>query len=122
MSDTTSNHLANERTFLAWMRTSFSIIVFGFVVARFGVALHEFFLLQHHKMSSSDDSLALGVTCMVVGIVFAVIALLRYQMTRIQIEAGQFKPAYLTTLFLGFFTASVGVGLVFYLIYAAHNL
>jgi putative membrane protein len=34
-----SDHLANERTFLAWIRTSISIIVFGFVVAKFGITL-----------------------------------------------------------------------------------
>jgi hypothetical protein len=34
-------HLANERTFLAWIRTSISIIVFSFVVAKFGITLRE---------------------------------------------------------------------------------
>lgn len=28
-------HLANERTFLSWMRTSISLMAFGFVVAKF---------------------------------------------------------------------------------------
>ena len=32
-----SDHLANERTFLEWIRTSISIIVFGFVAAKFGI-------------------------------------------------------------------------------------
>ena len=32
-----SDHLANERTFLACIRTSISIIVFGFVVAESGI-------------------------------------------------------------------------------------
>ncbi|HEX4851399.1 MAG TPA: DUF202 domain-containing protein [Puia sp.] len=30
---TTSDHLANERTFLAWIRTSVGIMAFGFVVS-----------------------------------------------------------------------------------------
>ncbi len=42
----TADHLANERTFLAWIRTSISIIVFGFVVARFGITLREFLRMQ----------------------------------------------------------------------------
>ena len=41
-----SDHLANERTFLAWIRTSISIIVFGFVVAKFGITLREFLRMQ----------------------------------------------------------------------------
>jgi putative membrane protein len=32
-----TDHLANERTFLAWIRASISIIVFGFVVVKFGI-------------------------------------------------------------------------------------
>jgi putative membrane protein len=32
-------HQANERTFLAWLRTSIAIIAFGFVVERFAVFL-----------------------------------------------------------------------------------
>jgi len=30
-------HLANERTFLAWIRTSIGIMAFGFVVEKFGL-------------------------------------------------------------------------------------
>ena len=30
-----SDHLANERTFLAWIRTSIAIMAFGFVVVKF---------------------------------------------------------------------------------------
>jgi len=33
--------LAAERTFLAWIRTGLALMGFGFVVARFGVFLHE---------------------------------------------------------------------------------
>lgn len=32
-------HLANERTFLAWLRTSIAIIAFGFVIERFSFYL-----------------------------------------------------------------------------------
>ena len=34
-----SEFLANERTFLAWVRTSVTILSFGFVVAKFNVWL-----------------------------------------------------------------------------------
>jgi putative membrane protein len=33
--------LANERTFLAWLRTSIAVMSLGFVVARFGLWLRE---------------------------------------------------------------------------------
>jgi putative membrane protein len=33
------DHLANERTFLAWLRTSIAIIAFGFVMDKFSLYL-----------------------------------------------------------------------------------
>ncbi|HQT68405.1 MAG: hypothetical protein B7Z78_12495 [Rhodospirillales bacterium 20-60-12] len=34
-----TDHAANERTFLAWVRTSIAIMAFGFLVERFGLFL-----------------------------------------------------------------------------------
>ena len=32
-----SDHAANERTFLAWLRTSIAVIAFGFVIEKFNL-------------------------------------------------------------------------------------
>ena len=40
-------HMANERTFLAWIRTSIGIMAFGFVVERF--ALHPKLSMTQQK-------------------------------------------------------------------------
>jgi uncharacterized membrane protein YidH (DUF202 family) len=34
--------VAKERTFLAWIRARISIVVFGFVVAKFGISCANF--------------------------------------------------------------------------------
>jgi hypothetical protein len=34
-----SDHAANERTFLAWVRTAIAVMAFGFLVAKFGLFL-----------------------------------------------------------------------------------
>ena len=39
-------HLANKRTFLAWLRTCVALIGLGFVVSRFGLLLSPFFLSE----------------------------------------------------------------------------
>src|SRR4029078_8073402 len=46
-----SDHAANERTFLAWLRTSIAVIAFGFVVEKFNL-----FALTLLDSTSLDDA------------------------------------------------------------------
>ncbi len=41
MDGSTVTYLAAERSFLTWIRTGIALMGFGFVVARFGLFLHE---------------------------------------------------------------------------------
>ena len=111
-----SDHLANERTFLAWVRTSISVIVFGFVVAKFGITLRQFFRFENLDPHETGISLALGVSFMVVGILMAILAIWRYQSTRVQIEQADFRPANKIIYVVGAVTAGLGIMLVYYLL------
>jgi putative membrane protein len=42
------NHMANERTFLAWCRTGISFIVFSFVIERFDLVIRELRFASPH--------------------------------------------------------------------------
>ena len=83
----------NERTFLAWIRTSISIIVFGFVVAKFGITLREFLRVQGNTRHESGMSLAIGVGFMTMGILMAFVSLIRYRTTMNRLNADEFEPA-----------------------------
>jgi putative membrane protein len=117
-----SDHLANERTFLAWLRTSISIIVFGFVVARFGITLREFLRLRGEVQHESGLSLGMGVGFMVMGIVMALTSSVRYHATMRQLDANEFKPAAAIVTIWAVVAALFGVILAVYLIYAARTL
>jgi|SRR5580704_155198 putative membrane protein len=117
-----SDHLANERTFLAWIRTSISIIVFGFVVARFGITFREFLRLRGGAEHESGMSLAIGVGFMVMGILIALGSSVRYHATMRQLDADRFKPAGAMVTILAVVAALFGVILAVYLIYAARAL
>ena len=117
-----SDHLANERTFLAWVRTSISIIVFGFVVAKFGITLREFLRLQERATNQSGMSLAIGMSFMLFGIFMAVVALMRYHRTRRLLDEGRFQPAGRIVTILGIATALFGAILAVYLLYTSHSL
>src|SRR5450432_1251569 len=88
------DHLANERTFLAWVRTGLAIIVFGFAIGRFGVALQQFFAMQGGKTPKTTGmSVWLGLVSIVAGMVMVATGLVRYHITRKQLEQGAFEPA-----------------------------
>ncbi len=120
--DKAGDHLANERTFLAWIRTSISIIVFGFVVAKFGITLREFLRFQGIAKQESGLSLGMGIAFMAMGVFMAVVALFRYRTTQQRLEAGEFKPAKAVIVFLGIVTALFGVILAAYLALTASRM
>jgi len=117
-----ADHLANERTFLAWIRTSISIIVFGFVVARFGITLREFLRMQGSAERQSGMSLAIGVGFIVMGIFMALVSLVRYRTTMNRLNADEFQPAGAIITVLSVIAALFGTILAGYLIYAARTL
>ena len=64
-----SDYLAAERTFLAWIRTGIALMGFGFVVARFGLFLQEFQIVQPNiPTRSSALSLVVGMALIAMGV------------------------------------------------------
>src|SRR5207302_5221014 len=81
-------HLANERTLLAWVRTAIALMGLGFVVARFGLFLRQLGLARGSV--ASDTSLAgwIGIGLVASAVVATVLATVRFLRARDQIEAG----------------------------------
>lgn len=117
-----SDHLANERTFLAWIRTSISIIVFGFVVAKFGITLRQLLRMQGQGEHESGMSLTIGVGFMAMGIFMALVSLVRYRTTMNRLNSDEFQPANAIVTVLGVIAALFGTILAAYLIYTARTL
>lgn len=71
-----SEYLANERMFLAWIRTSIAIISLGFVVAKFSLWLNQLTAQLQPQMQTYrlGASMPIGVTMMALGGVLAVLA------------------------------------------------
>ncbi|MGN6560960.1 MAG: YidH family protein, partial [Candidatus Nitrosocosmicus sp.] len=45
--------MANERTFLAWIRTCIALIGLGFIIAKFGLFVEEFNLVFLHSFGGN---------------------------------------------------------------------
>lgn len=71
--------LAAERTLLAWVRTGLAMMGFGFVVAKFGMFLHEVAAIQNATPRPvSGLSLWIGGTLVVLGVVVNVTAVIQH--------------------------------------------
>jgi len=66
--------LAAERTLLAWIRTGLAMMGFGFVVARFGLFLHELAAVEELHDRHSGWSLYFGVALVLLGVLVNVAA------------------------------------------------
>src|SRR5207244_4825459 len=88
-----TDHLANERTFLAWIRTGLAIIGFGFIVERFGLLLREIGIKITNAPLPSHYSSQVGITLKILGIVVMVVALLNFLQIRRDIDKEEVSPS-----------------------------
>jgi len=72
-------YFAAERTFLAWIRTGLALMGFGFVVARFGLFLHEMAALGNHPaLKSYGFSVWAGTALVLMGVFVNLATALRH--------------------------------------------
>lgn len=111
-----TDHLANERTFLAWIRTGISVIAFGFVVERFGLLLRELGA-KSHAIFTTNASTVIGVTLTLLGVVIMIVAIINFLQIRRSIDAERFHPSAIFAVLLTIISASIGILLAFYLLF-----
>jgi putative membrane protein len=84
-----SDHAANERTYLAWVRTAISVMAFGFLLERFDI----FLLFTSRAATKVTENLHtrasqwLGLGLLLVGALMIAGATLRYYRNHKAIEA-----------------------------------
>src|SRR5215470_18033117 len=82
-----TDHLANQRTFLAWIRTGLATITFGFVVERFGLLLRELgFKIGLTEILPIHYSSFFGVSLTILGVIMMIVALLEFLQIRRTID------------------------------------
>jgi putative membrane protein len=120
--DRARDHLANERTFLAWLRTGVAVVIFGFAIGRFAVAIRELTPLAGRVVPRTGASVWLGAGAIVAGVVLTLVGTLRYRQTRRQLDAGRFEPAGRVIDVAGALTAVFGIALAAHLLYIGFRL
>ncbi|MHB1949335.1 MAG: YidH family protein [Gammaproteobacteria bacterium] len=116
------DHMANERTFLAWIRTGVGIMAFGFVVEKFSLFIKELgaysqnpHIINSHYVVKSYSAV-LGLTLLILGSVLCLLAFFKYKKIEKQIDEGQFHPTLLLDIMLVISLVLIGILLVIMLV------
>jgi putative membrane protein len=111
-------HLANERTLLAWIRTSIGIMAFGFVVVKFSLFIRQISLLLGKDIivPPHGHSSLIGILLVVVGLVILILAYLKYHKTEKQIINSNFRPSSSLISYLTLTLIIISILLILYLI------
>ena len=111
------DHLANERTFLAWVRTGVATIIFGFAIGRFSIALREFLKFEGRATDTPGLTTWLGIISTVGGVLLILAGLRRYRITKLQLDSDSFEPAGFVIDSVSYLLGIFGLVLAGYLAY-----
>ena len=115
-------HMANERTFLAWIRTSIGIMAFGFVVEKFALFIKQMSLIlgnaniENALPPSHGYSAIVGIFLVGLGTLMGLLAFIRYNKVERQIDEDTYQPSSILDILLTLSVLAVGIFLVIYLI------
>jgi putative membrane protein len=115
-----SDHAANERTFLAWVRTSIAVTAFGFLVERFDlflVMIAPNSIAEKMSVHRSVFGHWAGLILIITGVVMILLAMHRFVRTARDIDDPAIKPGMgpRFDIALSIMLALLGIALFFYL-------
>lgn len=113
-----NDHMANERTYLAWIRTSIGIMAFGFVVVKFSLFVRQVALVLGTtvKIPSQGYSAFIGILLVALGSLAILFSYWQYRKTDQQLRTGTYAPSGVLTLLLTCVMLLISVGLIAYLV------
>ncbi len=123
-------HFANERTVLAWIRTSIGIMAFGFVVEKFGLFVKQvsYFLGKSGHLPAGEAvpqlppspgyPSILGILLVGLGAVMALLAYIRYKKVEKQIDEDRYQPSAILDALLTLSVLGVAIFLIIYLVHS----
>ncbi len=114
-----NDFLANERTFLAWIRTSIGIMAFGFVVEKFSLFVKQLtMIIGSEKIiqpQGNSNSALIGILLVAAGAITIILSYIRYRLTEKRLREGTFKHSSLLLTVITTFIFIISILLIGYL-------
>ena len=84
-----TDHAANERTYLAWVRTSIAIMAFGFLIEKFElyIAFIGTSLDDTQKLQPSLSAQLVGLSLFLVGILIIIVSTVKFYIYKKDIDS-----------------------------------
>ena len=101
------DHLANERTYLAWMRTAISLMGFGVVILRL-----RFF--KPPITTTPGNGWKLGLMFSLVGLATVLLSTYHYFAVRYDIDEDTYRPPDRWVLLFSLTITLLGLGIIYY--------
>jgi putative membrane protein len=90
-----TDHAANERTFLAWVRTAIAVMGFGFLIERFDIFLASMAAAQSRPVTLHGQRFAneAGLAFVLLGVAMVVVAAVRFFRIAKEIDKADTVPS-----------------------------
>jgi putative membrane protein len=117
------DHMANERTFLAWIRTGIGIMAFGFVVEKFAFFIKHLSAFLGKPIASEPGTSSIGyssifgIVLVALGALMGVLAFIKYKKVEREIEEDTYRPSVLLDIMITLLVIGMGAFFVFYMIF-----
>lgn len=103
-----TEHLANERTILAWVRTAIAVMTFGVALNRFSL-----FLLEFHRTPASEQAVnrhaeTVGIGMIALGVLIMVGASWHYLHVSQTIDQDTYRPRRFMIIGVTFAVVAIG--------------
>jgi len=109
--------MANERTFLSWIRTSIGIMAFGFVIEKFIVPYdHSKTTVVQSLSDGYNPIIFLGIFLVFLGAGAGLLATYRFLKTEKEIMEDTYHPSVIADILVAILLGSIGILLAIYLV------
>jgi len=110
--------MANERTFLSWIRTSIGIMAFGFVIEKLIVPYDHNKTAGVQSLSDGYNLIVfLGIFLVFLGAGAGLLATYRFRKTEKEIIEDTYHPSVIADILVAILLGSIGILLAIYLVH-----